>query len=169
MANGMVPPGYQAVLIGSAPTLEGLKTLAPMEENSAEGTLMLAQVDLANSPTAEALADLNQRLIDQGVPPWPGYGYVVYADTQRPTVYIAWQKWQGMLAIIGIGLASIILPPLIGIGLWALMPESLKQLLSSIMQMGMMAVMMFVMMMVMKPMMESASEPKRVEGRARHE
>lgn len=165
MANGMVPPGYRAVPIGSAATLEELDTLAPMEESAAEGTLMLARLDFSELPSAEALAELNRKCLDQGVPPWPGYGYIVYADTDRPSVYLAWQKGFAWLPVIGGILAVTVLPVLIGIGLFALMPEALQELINTMMQMGMMVVVMFMMMMVMKPMMKSSGSRKLEEGR----
>lgn len=155
MANGLVPPGYQAVLIGSAPTSEELETLAPMEEGAAEGSLMLAQLDLSGFPPGDTLAELNQQLVDRGIPPWPGYGYIVYADTEKPSVYLAWQKGMAWLPVILGMLATVVLPPLLGVGLFMLMPEALQQLLSSLMQMGMMVLMMVLMAMMMKHLMES--------------
>ena len=54
MPYAMVPPGYRAVLLGSAQNLEDLSTFAPLEEGSAEGALILMRLDFAEPPLSEA-------------------------------------------------------------------------------------------------------------------
>ena len=83
--NGLIPPGARVVLIGSAATLKGLDTFTPLEEGTAEGSLMLMRLDFADFPTADALGKLEKALEDAGVPAWPGYGYIVYADASTPS------------------------------------------------------------------------------------
>jgi len=162
--NGLIPPGYRAALIGAAATLKDLDTFAPMEEGAAEGALMLARLDFADFPAGEALSKLNAALVEAGVSAWPGYGCIVYADATQPSVYLAWQKgiaW--MPVIIGI-LALTVLPPLLGSLLWLILPQSLKDLITGLISMGMMVLVMFVMMQVVKPLTASVREkPKAVK------
>ena len=72
MPYAMVPPGYRAVLLGSAQNLDDLSTFAPLEESSAEGALILMRLDFAESPSSEALAQLEQACLDAGISTWPG-------------------------------------------------------------------------------------------------
>jgi len=162
MPDRLTPPGYQAVLIGSVGSIEELGAFAPMEESSAEGTLMLMRLDFAEFLSEETLAQVEQACFEVGVERWPGYGQIVYADMATPSVYLAWQKgiaW--MPIIIGI-LVTTLLPTLLGGLVWLILPDSLKQLITGLIQMGMMMLVMWLMMSVMKPL--TASErPKRIE------
>jgi len=142
MPDGMIPPGYRAVLIGSAATIEDLGTVAPLEEGAAEGTLMLMRLNFAEYPSAEVLAKLESDLRAAGVPPWPGYPYIVYADTSQPSVYLAWQKgiaW--MPIIIGI-LVLTLLPALLGVLIWWLLPQQIKDLINAMVMFGIIFLMM---------------------------
>ena len=162
MPDGLIPPGYRAALIGSAPTIEGLGAFAPMEEGAAEGSLMLMQLDFAGFPDSDTLVELEGKLRDAGVYLWPGYPFVVYADTTRSTVYLAWQKgiaW--MPIIIGI-LVLMALPALLGGLIWILIPEPVKQTINMMIQMGMMLLMMWVMVTLIKPL-TAPKRPKEVE------
>jgi hypothetical protein len=155
-------------LIGSAATLEGLSSYAPLEEGSAEGSMVLLRLDFADFPSGEAVAGLEKVLREKGVPPWPGYSFIVYADTTRPSVYLAWQKgiaWMGV--IIGV-VAVTALPMLLGGLVWLILPQSLKDLINNLIGMGMMLLVMLVMMQVIKPLTASAREkPKELrEARA---
>ena len=136
MPYTMTPPGYRAVLIGQATAIEELGTFAPLEESSAEGALFLMRLDFTESPSEEALVQLEQACFDAGVELWPGYSHVVYADENQPTVYLAWQKGLAWLPIIIGLLVTTVLPPLLGSLVWWLMPEDLKNLISSIVNMG---------------------------------
>ncbi|MDD4987111.1 MAG: hypothetical protein PHQ43_15340 [Dehalococcoidales bacterium] len=162
MPERLIPPGHQAVLVGSVESIEELAAFAPMEEGSAEGTLMLMRLDFAEFLPEETLIRSERACFEAGVEHWPGYGQVVYADVTRPSVYLAWQKgivW--MPIIIGI-LITTLLPPLLGGLVWLILPDSLKQLITSLIQMGMMMLVMWLMMSVIKPL--TASErPKRIE------
>jgi hypothetical protein len=142
MPYTMTPPGYRAVLIGQAVAIEELGTFAPLEESSAEGALFLMRLDFAESPSTEALDQLEQACFDAGVEMWPGYGHVVYADLEQPTIYLAWQKGMAWMPIIIGLLVTTVLPPLLGSLVWWLMPESLKNLISGIVNMGIMLVVM---------------------------
>jgi len=162
MPDRLTPPGHQAVLIGSVASIEDLGSFAPMEEGSAEGTLMLMRLDFAEFLPEETLVRVEQACFEAGVERWPGYGQVVYADVIRPSVYLAWQKgiaW--MPIIIGI-LVTTLLPPLLGGLVWLILPDSLKQLITSLIQMGMMMLVMWLMMSVIKPL-TAAEKPKRIE------
>ena len=163
--NGMIPTGYRAVLIGSTASIEELSAFAPMEEGAAEGSLMLMRLDLADFPASEALAGLEQALRDAGVPAWPGYPCVVFADTTTPSVYLAWQKgiaW--MPIIIGI-LVVTLLPPLLGTFIWLILPEEIKELINALIGMGIMMLVMWLMMSLIKPL--TAERPKELkEARA---
>jgi len=158
MPNGMVPPGYTATLIGSATTYEELNTVTPLEEGSAEGTLMLMRLDFAEYPSAEALSKLAADLEAAGVPTWPGYTSIVYQETEAPSIYIAWQKgFAWMPIIIGI-LVLTLLPTLLGAFIWWLLPQSIKDLIVAMVNFGIL----FLMMMFMSKVM--VKEPKRLEG-----
>ncbi len=156
----MVPEGYRSVLIGSAASIEDLGTFAPLEESSAEGALFLMRLDFAEPPSSEALAQLEQAFFDAGVELWPGYGYVVYADVNQPTVYLAWQKGFAWLPIIIGLLVTTVLPPLLGSLVWWLMPEDLKNLISGIVNLGIMLV---VVLLVTKLMPSFTPEKEKVK------
>ena len=163
MPYAMVPPGYRAVLLGQATRFQDLGTFTPLEEGAAEGALVLMRLDFVEFPSSEALAQLNQTCLDKGIPTWPGYDYIVYADTTTPWVYLAWQKgiaW--MPVIIGILIVTV-LPVLLGSVVWLLLPQSLKDLISGIINMGMMMLVMFIMMQVMKPLTAAKERPKKVK------
>jgi len=162
MPYAILPPGYQAVLVGSATVLEDLGTLAPLEQSSEEGALFLVRLDFAGTPSAEGLAQLDQAFYEAGVERWPGYEHVVYADTTEPVVYLVWQKGMPWLPII-IGLvATVVLPPLLGSVLWWILPQGVKDLISGIINLGMMLLILFILMQVMKPLTAS-QKPKKVE------
>ena len=165
MPYAMVPPGYRAVLLGSAVRIEDLGAFAPLEESSAEGALVLMKLDFAEFPSSEALAQLNQAFLDKGIPPWPGYEFVVYADAASPTVYLAWQKgFAWMPVIIGI-LVVTVLPVLLGGAIWLLLPQSVKDMITGIIDLGMMMLVMWLMTSMMKPLTAPAKErPKRLEA-----
>jgi hypothetical protein len=145
-------------LIGSAATLEGLSSYAPLEEGSAEGSMVLLRLDFADFPSGEAVAGLEKALREKGVPPWPGYSFIVYADTTRPGVYLAWQKGIAWMAVI-IGVVAVTaLPMLLGGLVWLILPQSLKDLINNLIGMGMMLLVMLVMTQVIKPLTASARE-----------
>jgi len=164
MPYAMVPPGYRAVLLGQAASIEDLGTFTPLEEGVAEGALILMRLDFAEYPSEEVLAQLNQTCIDADIPAWPGYDYHVYADITTPSVYLAWQKGIAWLpVIIGI-LATVALPPLLMSVVWWILPEEVKSLISGLINVGMMLLVMFLMMQFMKPLIAPAKEkPKRLE------
>ncbi len=164
MPYAMIPPGYRAVLLGSAVTLEDLGTFTPLEEGVAEGALVLMRLDFAEFPSPESLTQLSKAFIDKGIPPWPGYGYIVNADTVSPSVYLAWQKgFAWMPVIIGI-LVVTVLPVLLGGAIWLLLPQSVKDMITGIINLGMMMLMMWLMTSMMKPLTTPAREkPKRLE------
>jgi len=159
MPYAMVPPGYKAVLLGQADAVEDLGTFTPLEEGTAEGALILMRIDFAESTSGEALSQLNQACLDAGIPAWPGYEYIVYADADMPSVYLAWQKGLAWIPII-IGLiATVVLPPLLGSFIWWILPQGIKDMITGIINLGMMMLVMFIMMQVMKPL--TATEKKK--------
>ncbi len=164
MPYAMVPPGYRAVLLGQAQRTEDLGTFAPLEESAAEGALILMRLDFAQLPSSEKLAQINQACLDKGIPPWPGYDYIVYADTAQPSVYLAWQKgFAWMPIIVGI-LVVTVLPALLGGAIWLLLPQSVKDMITGIINLGMMMLVMWLMTSMMKPLTAPAKErPKRLE------
>ena len=162
MPYAMVPPGYRAVLLGQANSIEDLGTFTPLEESAAEGALILMRLDFAEYPSSEAVSQLESACLDAGVPPWPGYSYIVYADVTRPSVYLAWQKgiaW--MPVIIGI-LAITVLPPLLTALVWWVLPEEVKSLISGLIGLGMMMLIMWLMISLIKPL-TAPEKPKRLE------
>jgi hypothetical protein len=167
MPCAFVPPGYRAVLIGQAVAIEDLGTFTPLEESAAEGALFVVRLDFAEAPSDEALAQLEQACRDAGVEPWPGSGYYVYADTGSNSVYLVWQKGFAWLPIIIGMLAMTVLPPLLMAGIWLILPDSLKNLISGLINMGMMLLVMWLMTSVMKPLTTPAKEkPKQVKEAA---
>ena len=163
MPYTMTPPGYRAVLIGQAVAIEELGTFAPLEESSAEGALFLMRLDFVESPSVEALAQLEQACFDAGVEMWPGYSHVVYADVNQPAVYLAWQKGLAWLPIIIGLLVTTVLPPLLGSLVWWLIPESLKNLISGIVNMGMMVLVMVLVTKIMPKPIPEKEKPKKVK------
>ena len=152
MPYAMVPPGYRAVFLGQAAAIEELGTFSPLEESSVEGALFLVRLDFAEFPSAESLDQLEQSFFDAGVELWPGYSHVVYADVDQPGVYLAWQKGLAWIPII-IGLiATVVLPPLLGSFIWWILPQGIKDMITGLINMGMMLLVMFVMMQLMKPL-----------------
>ena len=164
MPYAMVPPGYRAVFLGQAAAIEELGTFAPLEESSAEGALFLMRLDFAEFPSAEALAQLEKACFDAGVEMWPGYSHVVYADVDQPGVYLAWQKGFAWLPIIIGALVITVLPALLGGVIWLLLPQSVKDMITGIINLGMMMLMMWLMTSMMKPLTAPAKEKtKRLE------
>ena len=47
MPYAMVPPGYQAVLLGQSARLEDLGAVFPLEESTDEGALIWLQLDFS--------------------------------------------------------------------------------------------------------------------------
>ncbi|MCX7912301.1 MAG: hypothetical protein N2506_04995, partial [Dehalococcoidales bacterium] len=136
--DALIPPGYRAVMIGAAESVEDLNAFVPMEESSAEGSLFIMRLDFSRFPTAAELSELEQRLQRAGVHPFPGYPFIVYADTTQPSVYLAWQKGFAWLPVIAGILALTVLPPLLGSLIWLILPQSFKDLINSLIGMGMM-------------------------------
>jgi len=165
MPYALVPPGYQAVLLGQALRLEDLGTFTPLEENTDEGALVLMRLDFGEPLTDEALAQLNQACWDKGIPAWPGYDCVVYADTTAPSVYLTWQKGQAFMPIIVGILVTVVVPPLLGALIWRLLPQSVKSTISGIINLGIMMLVMWLMTTLMKPL-TSAEKPKKVKASA---
>lgn len=164
MPYAFVPPGYRAVLLGQAQTIEDLGTFTPLEEGAAEGALMLMRLDFAGQPPEEALSNLEQACQDAGIEPWPGSEYYVYADTISTSAYLAWQKGLAWLPVIIGLLATVVLPPLLTAGIWLILPDSIKSLISNLISMGMMMLVMWLMMSLMKPL-TAPEKPKRLEAR----
>ena len=164
MPYAMVPPGYRAVLLGSAVRIEDLGTFTPLEEGVDEGALVLMKLDFAEFPSSEALAQLNKAFLDKGIPPWPDYDFVVYADATSPSIYLTWQKgFAWMPVIVGI-LVVTVLPTLLGGAIWLLLPQSVKDMITGIINLGMMMLVMWLMTSMMKPLTAPAKEkPKRLE------
>ena len=164
MPYAMAPPGYRAVFLGQAAAIEELSAFAPLEESSAEGALFLMRLDFAEFPSAEALAQLEQACSDAGIEMWPGYSHVVYADIDRPGVYLAWQKGFAWLPIIIGTLVVTVLPTLLGGVVWLLLPQPVKDMISGIINMGMMMLVMWLMTSLMKPLAAPAKEkPKKLK------
>ena len=167
MPYAFVPPGYRAVLLGQAQEIEDLGTFAPLEESSAEGALVLMRLDFNEPPPEETLGNLEQACREAGVEPWPGSQYYVYADTNSPAVYLVWQKGMAWLPIIIGLLATVVLPPLLTAGIWLVLPDSLKSLISSLINMGMMMLVMFLVIKMVPTLSPEKEKPKQLEEAAR--
>ena len=159
--NGLIPPGARVILIGSAASINDLNTFAPMEEGMAEGSLMLMRLDFASFPTSDALAELEKKLQNAGVRTWPGNSFVVYGDTNTPSVYLAWQKGIAWMSIIIGILVVTLLPVLLGGLVWLILPQSIKDLLTGLVGMGMMLLVIWLMTSLMKPLLQPEKEKLR--------
>jgi len=167
MPCAFVPPGYRAVLIGQAQDIQDLGTFSPLEESAEEGALVLMRLDFTEPVSEEALAAIEQACRDASVEPWPGSEYYVYAETGTNSVYLVWQKGFAWLPVIIGLLATMVLPPLLTAGIWLILPDSIKSLISSLVNIGMMLLMMWLMMSLVKPLMAPAKEkPKQVKEAA---
>ncbi|MBN2238319.1 MAG: hypothetical protein JW712_00975, partial [Dehalococcoidales bacterium] len=154
----------KAVLIGQASEIDDLGTFTPLEESADEGALVLMKLEFSQAPSGGVLEELEQTCRDTGVESWPGSEFYVYADESPTTVYLVWQKGMAWLPIIVGLLGSIVLPPLLTAGIWLILPDSLKSLISSLMNIGMLVLVMWLMMSVMKPMLSPAKEkPKQIK------
>jgi len=147
--------------MGMASNLEEMGIFIPLEESTAEGALILMRLDFADYPSPEALSQLNVSCLNQGMPPWIGND-IVSADPVEPAVYLAWQKGLAWMPIILGLLATLILPPLLTAGIWWILPDSVTNLIESVVMMGMMLLPMFLIMRLMKPLIASA-KPKKKE------
>ena len=163
MPYALVPPGYGAVLIGQAAAIEELSTFAPLEQDSAEGALFLVRLDFSEFPSAQALDQLEQAFFDAGVELWPGYNHVVYADIDQPGVYLAWQKGLAWIPIIVGLLVTVVLPPLLGGLIWKLLPQSLKDMISGIVNIGIMVLVMSLITKIMPKPTPEKEKPKKVK------
>ena len=162
MPYDFVPPGYNAVLLGPAANVEELGTFATLEASSDEGALFILQLELAEQPGEAALNQLEEACREAGIERWPGYQQVVFGEPGSSTVYMVWQKGMPWLAIIGGILVTVVLPPLLGSLVWLILPQDIKNLITSIINMGMLLLIMYILMQAMKPLI-SAEKPKKVE------
>ena len=162
MPYAFVPPGYSAALVAQASKIEDLGAFAPLEESTAEGTLVLMKLDFLEPVPGETLNELEQACLDAGIEPWPGSDFYIYADVGSNSIYITWQKGLAWLPIIIGILAMTVLPPLLGTILWWIIPDSLKNLISSLVNMIMMMLIMWLMMKMMSPLLSEKKKPKQV-------
>jgi hypothetical protein len=114
----------------------------PLEENAPEECRILVRLDFSEYPSIEACSQLNRELLQHEVPPWPEHGDIVFIHPTEPAIYLAW--WKGMVwwALILVLLGSIVLPPLLGSVIWAILPDEVKQMIEMLLMVGIMVVMM---------------------------
>ena len=143
-----MPIGYTTYYVGSFEDLANQQALvAAQEEATPEGTLVLLELALSEAPESDVLITVNNQLIGAGVPPWPGYSNVVFADASNPEkVYIAWTKGFSWTLII-LGIVFLVLPLILGAVLWFLIPQPVKDMITL---MGVMMIMIPLMRMVTK-------------------
>lgn len=165
MPGVVLPSGYKAVFLGLANSVEELGAFVTFEEGTDEGALILMRLDFTDYPSPEALSQLNESCLEQGMPPWPGSDYIVYADAAEPAVYLAWQKGLAWMPVILGLLTTLILPPLLIAGIWWILPESVTSLIESVATLGMMLLPMFLIMQFMKPPMASKKPKEKEEAR----
>ena len=167
MPYAFIPPGYRAVLLGQAAAVEDLGTFTPLEEGAAEGALVLVRLDFTEQVSEEVLDNLEQACRDAGVEPWPGSEYYVYKETGSTSAYLVWQKGMAWLPIIIGLLATMVLPPLLTAGVWLILPDSLKSLISGLINMGMMLLVMFLVMKMVPTLSPEKEKPKQLEEASR--
>jgi hypothetical protein len=168
MPYAMVPPGYQAVFLGSAVNFQDLGTFAPLEESLDEGALMLVRLDFAEPPSSEVLAQLEQACLDAQVEMWPGYDHIVYADLESSSIYLAWQKGFAWIPIIVGLLVTVVIPPLLGSLVWRIMPQDIKDMISGIVNIGIMLLVVLLMTKIM-PSSSTGKEKKKQVKEAKPE
>lgn len=153
--------GYEARLLGYITSLDDLSLFVPLEQGVPEESLMLMRLDFAAFPSSDSLAELDQALINAGIPTWPGNTNIVFADATVPTIYLAWVKGIAWMAIIIGIIAMIALPSLLGGLIWWLIPESIKNIINVII----MVAVMFLMMKFITPMLGGEKKPREIEGK----
>ena len=168
MPYAMVPPGYQAVFLGSTATIRDISTFAPLEENLEEGALMLARLDFAEPPSPEVLAQLELACHEAQIEMWPGYDHIVFADEDSSSIYLAWQKGFAWIPIIVGLLVTVVIPPLLGSLMWLIMPQGLKDMISGIVNMGIMILVVFLVSKIM-PAPSTGKEKKKQVKEAKPE
>lgn len=138
-----MPAGYTTYYGGAFEDLAAAQAaVAAQEEVTPEGTLVCLELTLSEPAPLEALVELNSRLLAAGVPPWEGYGSVVFADSAGPKkVYVAWTKGIAMGGIV-IGILLFLLPTILGGLIWFLIPQRVKEMM---IMMGFMAIMLPIM------------------------
>lgn len=166
-----MPTGYTTYRAGQFEDLatQGAQVSA-LEESSPEGTLVMLELNLPEPIQPELLVELNTRLHTAGVPPWPGYTDIAFADASQPKVYVAWTKG-AIWTILIIGIIIMILPVILGGLIWLLIPQAIKDL---IVMAGMMMIMMFMMKTMTKEIKtkpaakktEAKAVPKEIEAKA---
>ena len=166
MPYAFIPPGYRSVLLGQAAAVEDLGTFSPLEEGADEGALVLVRLDFVEQVSEETLGSIEQACRDAGVEPWPGSEYYVYKDTGSTSAYLVWQKGMPWLPIIIGLLATMVLPPLLTAGIWLILPDSIKSLISSLVNMGMMMLVMFLVMKMVSALSPEKEKPKQVKEAA---
>lgn len=141
-----MPIGYSTYYGGAYTDLAAQQAQAlALEQSVPEGTLVLLELSLPEAPGLDVLADLNGKLLDAGVPPWPGYSSLVFSDsTDRTKIYITWVKGLAFSPII-IGILFLVLPVILGGVIWFLIPEEIK---SMMVMLGFMLILMPIMGMV---------------------
>jgi hypothetical protein len=144
-----LPPGCRPALLAS---LEGISAdlFAPLEESASEGALMLMRVDFRGFPSAGALKSLEQGLIAAGVPCWPGYQRIVYAEGSEPSIYLAWVKGLAWMPIIVGLIGATVAIPVIGTVLWWIIPDEIKQMITLTVELMLCGGLMLVMMPMVK-------------------
>jgi hypothetical protein len=123
-------------LVGQAAGLPELTSFIGIEEAQPEGTPMMAELSFsADSSTIQSLAaQLDKACLEHGVTPWPGASNIVYAD--QSTLRICWQKGIAWLGWILALVLPMILFPLVGALLWAFLPEPIKDIITSVFNVG---------------------------------
>ena len=144
-------PGYRPLALETITAFDQLGQVTPLEEGLDEGTLMLLGLEFEQMPEAESLEELEQQLSAAGIPAWAGYSHIVAADSGSRTVYLGWVKG---LAWSGVIMGMLVLLVLIGGVIWALLPESVKNMIEMMVMVGVM----FLMMKLVTPMLGSGDK-----------
>lgn len=158
-----MPVQYTSVLLGSGTQLSDLSIYQPQEESTPEGSLILLELDLAESIDQSTVDGINTACAGVGITPWPGNTVIASLDGTGTVLSLMWLKGIAWLpAILGV-LALTILPVLLGVFLWWLIPEEVQNMIEAVVMM----MVMMVMMRMMMPMFATEEKPKQVEGAER--
>jgi hypothetical protein len=164
MPYAMVPPGYRAVLLGQAASLDDLGTFAPLEEGTAEGALVLMRLDFAAFPTGDDAGRAGEKA------PGGRRAYLAGLSLCRPCGCIPAFGLPGLAEGVCLAAGDHRHPGADGtaaaprLDYLAHPAPELKDLINNLIGMGMMLLVMLVTMQVMKPLTAAMKEkPKELK------
>jgi hypothetical protein len=149
-----LPPGYEARPVASINPQAAALGVACLEEQISEGQWLMLDMHLSHYPPeiGEICSELRSTLASAGVRTWAGDW--VSLDSDAPIIHICYIKEQGvgesLGAFFGGTLGKLLLALLIGLIAFAIMPESMREMLSAVVMMMPLLLMMYFVTSMMK-------------------